>query len=60
LVLFTESFAATNEREGAEIAHAIVRALLEARVKVIRAHSSNHMSSCLCSAANSQIARKIA
>jgi DNA mismatch repair ATPase MutS len=35
LVLFNESFAATNEREGAEIASAIVRALLEAGVKVV-------------------------
>ena len=33
LVLFNESFAATNEREGSEIARHIVRALLEARVK---------------------------
>jgi MutS-like protein len=33
-VLFNESFAATNEREGAEIAQAIVRALLELGVKV--------------------------
>jgi hypothetical protein len=35
LLLFNESFAATNEREGSEIASQIVRALLEARVKVI-------------------------
>jgi len=34
IVLFNESFAATNEREGAEIARAIVRALLEAGIKV--------------------------
>jgi DNA mismatch repair ATPase MutS len=34
LVLFNESFAATNEREGSEIARQIVRALLEARVKI--------------------------
>lgn len=34
VVLFNESFAATNEREGAEIATAIVRALLEAGVRV--------------------------
>jgi hypothetical protein len=34
LLLFNESFAATNEREGSEIAHQIVRALLERRVKV--------------------------
>jgi DNA mismatch repair ATPase MutS len=34
LVLFNESFAGTNEREGAEIGHQIVRALLEAQIKV--------------------------
>lgn len=34
LVLFNESFAATNELEGSEIARQIVRALLEKRVKV--------------------------
>ena len=35
LILFNESFAATNEREGSEIARQIVRALLESSVKVI-------------------------
>jgi len=34
LILFNESFAATNEREGSEIARQMVRALLERRVKV--------------------------
>ena len=34
IVLFNESFASTNEREGSEIARQIVRALLEAEVKV--------------------------
>ena len=34
LVLFNESFAATNEREGAEIARQVVRALLEKRIRV--------------------------
>lgn len=34
LVLFNESFAATNEREGSEVARQIVCALLEKRVKV--------------------------
>ena len=34
LMLFNESFAGTNEREGSEIGHQIVRALLEAKVKV--------------------------
>jgi hypothetical protein len=34
LVLFNESFAATNEREGSEIARQVVSALLESRVKV--------------------------
>jgi DNA mismatch repair ATPase MutS len=35
MVLFNESFASTNEREGSEIARQIVSALLEAGVKVI-------------------------
>lgn len=34
MVLFNESFAATNEREGSEIARQIVAALLEKRMKV--------------------------
>ena len=34
LVLFNESFAATNEREGSEIASQVVRALLEHAVKI--------------------------
>ncbi|MGO8822460.1 MAG: MutS-related protein [Desulfomonilaceae bacterium] len=34
MALFNESFAATNEREGSEIANQIVRALLEKRIKV--------------------------
>lgn len=34
LVLFNESFAATNEREGSEIARQIVNALQEKRVKI--------------------------
>lgn len=34
LVLFNESFAATNEREGSEIARQIIRALLEKHIKV--------------------------
>ncbi|GAP09138.1 mismatch repair ATPase [Bellilinea caldifistulae] len=34
LVLFNESFAATNEREGAEIARQITLALLERKIKV--------------------------
>lgn len=34
IVLFNESFAATNEREGSEIARQIVKALLENRVKI--------------------------
>jgi DNA mismatch repair ATPase MutS len=33
-VLFNESFAATNEREGSEIARQIVCALLEKRIKI--------------------------
>jgi hypothetical protein len=35
LMLFNESFAGTNEREGAEIGDQIVRALLEAQIKVL-------------------------
>src|SRR5262249_24056278 len=34
IVLFNESFAATNDREGSEIARQIVEALLEKRIKV--------------------------
>jgi DNA mismatch repair ATPase MutS len=34
IVLFNESFAATNEREGSEIARQIIRALLESGVRV--------------------------
>jgi DNA mismatch repair ATPase MutS len=34
MVLFNESFAATNEREGSEIAGQIIRALMEKRIKV--------------------------
>jgi len=34
LVLFNESFAATNEREGSEIARQIISALLERRIKI--------------------------
>jgi hypothetical protein len=34
LVLFNESFAATNEREGSEIGRQVVRALLEADISV--------------------------
>lgn len=34
IVLFNESFAATNEREGSEIARQIVNALLEKRIQV--------------------------
>ncbi len=35
ILLFNESFAATNEREGSEIASHIVRALLEHKVRVM-------------------------
>jgi len=34
MLLFNESFSATNEREGSEIAKQIVRALLEKRIKI--------------------------
>jgi DNA mismatch repair ATPase MutS len=35
LMLFNESFAGTNEHEGSEIGHQIVRALLDADVRVL-------------------------
>ena len=35
VVLFNESFASTNEREGSEIARQIVQALLEMRIRVV-------------------------
>jgi DNA mismatch repair ATPase MutS len=35
MILFNESFAATNEREGSEIASQIVSALLDKRVKIV-------------------------
>jgi hypothetical protein len=34
LILFNESFAGTNEREGSEIGYQVARALLEAQIKV--------------------------
>lgn len=34
LILFNESFASTNEREGSEIARQVVRALLESHIRV--------------------------
>jgi DNA mismatch repair ATPase MutS len=34
MVLFNESFQSTNEREGSEIGHQIIEALLESRVKI--------------------------
>ncbi len=35
LILFNKSFAATNEREGSEIAGQIITALLDNRVKIV-------------------------
>jgi DNA mismatch repair ATPase MutS len=35
LILFNESFAGTNEREGSEIGYQVVRALLEAEIKAL-------------------------
>jgi DNA mismatch repair ATPase MutS len=35
IILFNESFAATNEREGSELARQVIRALLQSRVKVL-------------------------
>jgi len=34
MILFNESFAATNDREGSEIAGQIIRALIEKHIKV--------------------------
>jgi len=48
LILFNESFAATNEREGSEIARQVVCALLEARIRVIYVtHQYDFAESCL-------------
>jgi hypothetical protein len=38
MVLFNESFAATNEREGSEIARQITRALLESGIRIFFCH----------------------
>ncbi len=35
MILFNESFAATNEREGSEIAKQVTRALLDSHIKVV-------------------------
>ena len=35
IVLFNESFAATNEREGSEIARQIIEAMLESSIRVL-------------------------
>jgi DNA mismatch repair ATPase MutS len=35
LILFNESFAGTNEREGSELGYQVVRALLDADIKVL-------------------------
>ena len=35
VVLFNESFSATNEREGSEIARQVVRAFLDADIRVV-------------------------
>jgi DNA mismatch repair ATPase MutS len=35
MILLNESFASTNEREGSEIARQIIRALMEADIKVL-------------------------
>jgi DNA mismatch repair ATPase MutS len=47
LVLFNESFASTNEREGSEIAINIVRALLDRRVKMVFVTHLYHFASTL-------------
>jgi DNA mismatch repair ATPase MutS len=48
LVLFNESFAATNEREGSEIAGQITRALLDKRVKVFYVTHLNEFAHRFC------------
>jgi hypothetical protein len=45
MVLCNESCASTNEREGSEIARQIVRALLEARIKVLYVTHMYHLAS---------------
>ncbi|WP_088187939.1 hypothetical protein [Desulfosporosinus sp. FKA] len=35
MILFNESFAATNEREGSEIARQITKALLQKKIKIL-------------------------
>ncbi len=49
LVLFNESFAATNEREGSEIAGQITRALLDKRIKVFYVTHLNEFAERFCS-----------
>jgi DNA mismatch repair ATPase MutS len=48
LVLFNESFASTNEREGSEIAGNIVKALLDSHVKVLFVTHLYHFAADLC------------
>lgn len=48
IVLFNESFQSTNEREGSEIGHQIVQALLESRVKVFFVSHMYDLASSLC------------
>jgi DNA mismatch repair ATPase MutS len=49
VILFNESFASTNEREGSEIAQQIVRALLDRQVKVFYVTHLYHLASILVS-----------
>jgi DNA mismatch repair ATPase MutS len=48
LLLCNESFASTNEREGSEIARQIVRAMVEAKVKVFFVTHLYDLASSLC------------
>jgi DNA mismatch repair ATPase MutS len=48
IVLFNESFASTNEREGSEIARQIVKALLEKRVRVFFVTHMYHFARGVC------------
>lgn len=43
MILFNESFAATNEREGSEIARQITHALLEKGIRVFFCHTHVHV-----------------
>ena len=56
IVFFNESFAATNEREGSEIARQIVRALLDAHVKVLFVTHQFDFAESFCNRQNGNVA----